>query len=890
MQLKFRPIATATVLAILCLILSFAHLERTEAASLPIEYDFSKIGLMYTIGVDQQPTDHLHHLRLLGAQKTLSPAVYGTAFISRIYSTLNAPARSFQFDVPENGLYTISLKGALSLGGGYADILLDTDEQQGGGIKLISDFDFYKHPEDSSYRTLDSADKFVLSEGSHTITFKVKGKSVGSGAINMLPNKLILTPAELSPNPAVFVKDTLLDVAVTLPMAGAHLMSIGNESYQLVPGIDYFLEDRTITLNHAYLQTLDYGTQQLTFAFDNGYESIWTVQIIESPPVTLELNFKHLSLTDPTTGWYLTKLNPTDYPRVAIKSYGIELGSSTRVPLRSFSFNIAQAGLYGIDFTGNLISRAAGMADIYLDTDINDAGGTKVVDSFDFADVNNGPLRTVTVQQAVYLSEGHHKFTFKLLRDGAGSTVGYIYPHSFMLTKLENAVSPTAVTFDIVQPQDIAFALDTHADVVLLGIKNGTELLQRDIDYSINNGIITVNKAYLLNQVLGELLLNFDFNSKNDPFAQITIIDSTPIAQPDIVYFNKNETDQSDIAIQIKSNGYTFQRIRKGMKSLIRDIDYSVSSHEIVLKKDYLRTLEVGTAQLDLDFIGINGPAIQVVVTDTSSKISPERVGFAKGSLMQSDISITLLPNGAVELTNIYNGNQALVRDVDYFQSGNTVLLKKQYVSTLAAGTAKLTFVMSDGSRPALLVYMVDAEPAIAEITTLSASAVADTITVEGTIDSGANQQITITVHDPNGQLDFISQTVSGENGQFLFTYTKSRHIQGTYTVIVGGEQVESPRETTFMYTYEIPISIGMMLDLLDEYRGGIYSNATYYVLKLNLVVMRHYEQQEAAGKLVKHMEAFKLLLGQLNTHQLISEQAYNALTTATNTLIGQWR
>ncbi|GGD80169.1 X2-like carbohydrate binding domain-containing protein [Paenibacillus nasutitermitis] len=805
MQWKFRPIGTAAVLAILCVILSLTHLDRTEAASTPLEYDFSKIGLMYSNGVDQQPTSHSHHLRLIGDQKTVSPVVYGTAFISRIYSTLNAPVRSFQFDVPENGLYTISLKGALSIDGGYADIFLDTDEQQDGGIKIISDFDFHKHPEDSSYRTIESADKHILSEGSHTITFKVKGKSVGDGAIHMLPNMLILTPVEESPE-------------------------------------------------------------------------------------TLELNFKDLSLTDPTTGWYLTKLNPGDYPRVAIKSYGIELGSSTRVPLRSFSFVIEQAGLYEIDFTGNLISGSAGMADIYLDTDINEAGGTKVVDSFDFAEVDYGPLKTVASPKAVYLSEGLHKFTFKLLRDGAGTTVGYIYPHSFLLTKLENSVSPAVVAFDTAQPQDVVFALDTHADAILLGIRNGSELLQGDIDYSIDNGIVTVKKEYLLNQAQGELLLTFDFTNKNDPFAQIDIIDSTPTAEPNIVYFNKNETVQSDIAIQIKSNGYTFQRIRQGTKSLIRDRDYTVSSHEIVLNKDYLRTLDVGTVQLNLDFIGINGPVIEVIITDTSSKISPERVGFAKGSFMQSDISITLHPNGAAELTDIVNGNQALVRDVDYSQSGNNILLKKQYVSALAAGTARLTFVMSDGSRPALLVYIVDAEPAVAEITALSAEAVADTVTVEGTIDSGANQQITMTVHDPNGQMDFIGQTVSGENGQFLFSYTKSRHIQGTYIVVVGGEQVAYPSETTFTYSYEIPMTTTMMLDLLDEYRGEIYSEATYYLLKLHLVVIGHYEQQGEAGKVVKHMEAFKLLLGQLNTHQIISEQAYNAMTTATDTLIGQWR
>lgn len=73
-------------------------------------------------------------------------------------------------------------------------------------------------------------------------------------------------------------------------------------------------------------------------------------------------------------------------------------------------------------------------------------------------------------------------------------------------------------------------------------------------------------------------------------------------------------------------------------------------------------------------------------------------------------------------------------------------------------------------------------------------------VTVRGNIDSGADQQVSIMVLDPEEDLDYANQTSSAAGGTFVFSYTLKNQSTGTYTVKVGGEGVETVGQTTFDY------------------------------------------------------------------------------------------
>lgn len=74
------------------------------------------------------------------------------------------------------------------------------------------------------------------------------------------------------------------------------------------------------------------------------------------------------------------------------------------------------------------------------------------------------------------------------------------------------------------------------------------------------------------------------------------------------------------------------------------------------------------------------------------------------------------------------------------------------------------------------------------------------TVTITGTISSGALQEVTVLVTDADGRLDYINQTTSDYDGRYEFRYKPDELKSGTYTVKVGGAEVTQLATETFTY------------------------------------------------------------------------------------------
>lgn len=74
------------------------------------------------------------------------------------------------------------------------------------------------------------------------------------------------------------------------------------------------------------------------------------------------------------------------------------------------------------------------------------------------------------------------------------------------------------------------------------------------------------------------------------------------------------------------------------------------------------------------------------------------------------------------------------------------------------------------------------------------------------------------------------------------------------------------------------------------EEEGEITDDRTARALKTHLTAVSRYEDQERAGKVVKHMKGFKTLLDHQRENELISEDAYEVLQTSTDALIEKWQ
>lgn len=89
-----------------------------------------------------------------------------------------------------------------------------------------------------------------------------------------------------------------------------------------------------------------------------------------------------------------------------------------------------------------------------------------------------------------------------------------------------------------------------------------------------------------------------------------------------------------------------------------------------------------------------------------------------------------------------------------------------------------------------------------------------------------------------------------------------------------------------------MPISANSMKERVERLaaEGAFESDSVARSLTLHLTAVGHYEQQEQAEKVVKHMESFEMLLNHQKENALISDEAYNALKADTEALIRKWQ
>ncbi len=80
---------------------------------------------------------------------------------------------------------------------------------------------------------------------------------------------------------------------------------------------------------------------------------------------------------------------------------------------------------------------------------------------------------------------------------------------------------------------------------------------------------------------------------------------------------------------------------------------------------------------------------------------------------------------------------------------------------------------------------------------------------------------------------------------------------------------------------------IKLLVEALEE--EGEFEGSAARSLTLHLTAVGHYEGTEEAGKVVKHMEGFKLLLNHQRDSQLISEKAFHTLERKADALIEKW-
>jgi|GEM_PF-2102511 len=278
----------------------------------------------------------------------------------------------------------------------------------------------------------------------------------------------------------------------------------------------------------------------------------------------------------------------------------------------------------------------------------------------------------------------------------------------------------------------------SDGDHTLNGIKNGAATLALNNDYTMAGDTVTIKKEYLTTLATGPAVLTFDYSGGTDPVLTITITDSTPTVSSDATL--------SALAI---SSGTLSPAFVPGTTSYTASVAYSVSSVNVtptvnqadaVVKVNGVTTASGTPSAVGLS-VGVNTLTILVTAQDTTTtetytitinraaatdaSITPSTAGFDKynGAAGYADVAVTK-SDGDHTLNGIKNGAVTLALNNDYTMAGDTVTIKKEYLTTLVTGPAVLTFDYSGGTDPVLAITITDSTPAASSDATLSALAI----------------------------------------------------------------------------------------------------------------------------------------------------------------------
>lgn len=125
--------------------------------------------------------------------------------------------------------------------------------------------------------------------------------------------------------------------------------------------------------------------------------------------------------------------------------------------------------------------------------------------------------------------------------------------------------------------------------------------------------------------------------------------------------------------------------------------------------------------------------------------------------------------------------------------------MKRIKNKVLAAIMSTMIFSSLTMARPLVMVHASEAN--LINNVTINTNISNNQVTIQGSITSGSGKNVTIQVLDPNGSIDYIGQTVSSENGKFIFTFKSNNAVGGSYNAKIGGEEVTAPYQQIFSFS-----------------------------------------------------------------------------------------
>ncbi len=219
----------------------------------------------------------------------------------------------------------------------------------------------------------------TLSIGQTTLTFVF---SAGANATLTVTVTNTVPDSAITPTLGEFDIAVPKDMMIELMLNGNTFEKITNGSYTLVKGVDYTINETTITLSKNYLATLKTGTSLLTFVFSGGSSQKLSIKVQDTstvPPTTsLQVTFSNSNLSEKTNSLM---------PRFKVTNTGAEAIDLSDVRLRYyfttdgnqenfFWCDWSQVGNSNVKGTFVKMDNPTEAADCYLEISFLEAAGS----------------------------------------------------------------------------------------------------------------------------------------------------------------------------------------------------------------------------------------------------------------------------------------------------------------------------------------------------------------------------------------------------------------------------------------------------------------------------------------------------------------------------------
>ena len=364
----------------------------------------------------------------------------------------------------------------------------------------------------------------------------------------------------------------------------------------------------------------------------------------------------------------------------------------------------------------------------------------------------------------------------------------------------------TTASFDKIHPEDVTFDVKVNQSTFIN--LTGEGIAASDYEKT-DEGAVTIYNSFLSGLALGEHTFTY-ITDKGRVYLTVSVIDSTPItADRTAGFFQKSA--KANVVFRLDLSGGKVTEVEGAAKG-----EYSVDSAGVLTFYGFaLMGKEDGAYNYTVK--ASNGSSIALVVNvedDRLPELAATDYTFGKNSGVKTDVTVSYVGYNYVLDSVLGNGIQR-----NYVIGNGSVAIKKEFLSTLAAGTYTFTLKFKNGGETSDKTVNVK----VSDNATIIAAVPAVTYDKNAPAEVEFKVLATAAVTLSGNGLTSDSYTVDGASIKLSAAYLASRTV-GTYTFTATAVQATTALTLTVIDTSvpEIEQAEGGVITLeYDKKNGG---------------------------------------------------------------------